>query len=70
MKRLSQLVLGTSIVFALCSCASRGEFHSSAEFNGMTAPSMDLASPRFYMREGEMAPILSRPDLFRPADAR
>jgi len=70
MKRLRHLALGASVALALCSCASDGAFQSSARFNGMVAPSMDLTSPRFYMQDGEMAPILSRPDLFRPADAR
>jgi len=69
MKQPYRVALYASLALVLCSCASSDGYQSSVYLNGMTAPSMDLTNPRFYMNESEGAPILSRPDLFRPADA-
>jgi hypothetical protein len=33
-------------------------------------PATDLRNPRFYMDDGEMAPVLANPALFAPREAR
>jgi hypothetical protein len=67
---LRRVVLLGSLVFGLCSCASSYDLQSSFSIDGMTAPSMDVRNPRFYMDDREMAPVLSNPNfILRPADA-
>jgi hypothetical protein len=41
----------------LCSCASDGQFRSSASFNGQSFQSIDMTDPHFYMNDD--APLSS-----------
>ena len=70
MKQLHRIAFYVLLAGTMSSCASDGDYRSSFSVNGTPAGGMNFRDPRFYMNDGEMAPILANPSYpFRPADA-
>lgn len=54
-------LLGIGMVVALCACAGPGQVHTSLDYNGQSAHTMDPTDPRFYMDDEHGSGAGARP---------